>query len=91
MLKHRPEGLDAGADRGGSVLGLSAASRVATGLMLVIVGYHAAAWSLPARWFPLQVPLDRWWVLGSAMAAGLMLTLLADRIERDREGDIGDG
>lgn len=86
VLKHRPEGGDGGADRLGSVLGVSASSRVAIGLMLVIAGYHAAAWSLPSRWFPLQVPLDRWWVLAGALAVGLSLTLLADRIERDGDG-----
>lgn len=61
------------------------------GLCLLIVGYHAAVWSLPQGLDLLAVPRDRWWMLVVGVGAAATLTGLAEWLEQlDRERD-GDG
>ncbi len=62
---------------------LSEPARLVIGLSLVIVGYHAASYSLPRGWLALRVPPDRLWLLGVGVIAAIGLTLLSDRIDAD--------
>jgi hypothetical protein len=64
------------------LLGLGVTARTALGLGAAVAGYHLAAWTSPASWFPLHVPLDQWWVVlaGILLAAGSALT--SERLER---------
>jgi hypothetical protein len=63
--------------------GLSTATQMVTGLALVLLAYHIAAWVSPSHWFPLQMPRDRWWVVFLLAGVGIGGSLLADRLERD--------
>lgn len=58
--------------------GLSVPTRLAVGLSLLVVGYHAAAYSLPTGWLWLRVPVDRLWVMGVALAAVVVGSLFLD-------------
>lgn len=64
------------------VAGLTAATRYAMGLSAIALGYHLVAWASPPAWFPVSVPIERWWlvVVGVALAVGG--ALFGDRIER---------
>ena len=68
--------------RAGRTARLSPPTRMTLGLVLVVLGYHAAAWALPPTWLPLRVPPDRWWLVVGGAAAALLGTALAERLER---------
>ncbi len=73
---------------------LSEPARLVIGLSLVLVGYHAASYSLPQGWLALRVPPDRLWLLGAGVVVAIGLTLLSDRLDAkamESEGDGGDG
>lgn len=61
---------------------VSQASKTVLGLCLLIVGYHVAAYTAPASWDLLRVPLDRAWILGLGLAAAVGVSLGTDRLER---------
>jgi len=52
------------------------------GLCLLIVGYHVAAYTAPASWDLLRVPLDRAWILALGLAAAVGVSLGTDGLER---------
>lgn len=65
-----------------SFLGLSIPTRLALGFCLLLLGYHACAYSLPPHWISLKVPANRLWIL--ALFSGVLVggSLLADRVAR---------
>ncbi|MBX3322287.1 MAG: hypothetical protein KF757_04780 [Phycisphaeraceae bacterium] len=65
-----------------SILGLSVPTRLALGFSLMLLGYHACAYSLPPHWIALKVPANLLWVL--ALFSGVLVggSLLADRVAR---------
>lgn len=62
---------------------LSEPARLVIGLSLVLVGYHAASYSLPRGWLALRVPPDRLWLLGAGVIVAILLTLLSDRFDAE--------
>lgn len=74
---------DLGMEPGPHVLwGMSQASKTVVGLCLLIVGYHVAAYTAPASWDLLRVPLDRAWILALGLAAAVGVSLGTDGLER---------
>lgn len=68
--------------RAGRISRLTPPTRMTLGLVLVVVGYHMAAWVLPASWAPLRVPPERWWIVAGGGVVALFGAALADRLER---------
>lgn len=62
---------------------MSLTTRTVTGLCMVLVAYHGAAYVSPDSWFGLKVPVGRAWLLGIGVVAALVLSRVADRLERD--------
>lgn len=60
---------------------ISQASKTVVGLCLLIVGYHLAAYTAPAAWNLLRVPLDRAWILALGLAAAVGVSLGTDKLE----------
>jgi len=61
--------------------GLSEPTRLVFGLCLLVLGYHAAAYSLPSQWIVLHVPASRWWLLAAGVGLAVGGSLAADRLE----------
>ncbi|KAA0215065.1 MAG: hypothetical protein DYG94_03530 [Leptolyngbya sp. PLA3] len=79
----RSAGPDAGALE--SLLGrTSVSTRAAIGLSLLVLGYHLAAYALPAGWLWLKVPPERLWILGLSIALLVGGSIALDRAE-DRQ------
>ena len=68
-----------------SVARISQATRTVVGLCLLIVGYHVAAYTAPASWDLLRVPVDRAWILGLVLAAAVGVSVGTDRLERRKK------
>jgi hypothetical protein len=64
------------------VAALTAPTRYALGLCAIALGYHLVAWASPPAWFPVSVPMERWWVVVAGVALTVGGALLGDRIER---------
>jgi hypothetical protein len=62
---------------------LSIATRHVLGVSLLLLGYHALAYALPATYLPLRVPIDRLWMLGVGVVAANMISLAMDRLTKD--------
>jgi len=60
---------------------LTPPSRMVTGLCMILVAYHAAAYISPDHWFGLKVPLERWYILLGGISLALCGTLAIDRLE----------
>lgn len=60
---------------------LSPPSRMVSGLCMVLLAYHAAAYVSPDHWFGLKVPLERWYILLGGISLALCGTLAIDRFE----------
>lgn len=58
---------------------LSTPTRMALALALMVLGYHAAAWSLPDSWTPIKLPIEQWWVLAIAVVLMLSSSAVMDR------------
>jgi len=52
------------------------------GLSLALLGYHLVAWTLPERWFPLQIPAAMWPLVVGGVAVAISGALVADALER---------
>lgn len=63
---------------------VSEPTRLVLGLVLIVVGYHVAAYGLPSGWFRLKVPASNWWMLAIGVALAVAGALLAERLERRR-------
>lgn len=66
------------------VMGPSPTTVLVSGLALLACGYHLVAWSVPAHWFPLRVPGQRWGIVFGASGLAVVLSSLADWLERRR-------
>lgn len=64
------------------------ATRTATGLVGLLVGYHLAAYGLPPGAMPLRLPPGRLWigVVGAVIAVGASLVM--DRVDRRAGADV---
>lgn len=60
-------------------LGLREPTRMVVGASSILMGYHIAAWVLPARWQPLSVPLERWWMVALVVGLAVGGSLWMDR------------
>lgn len=61
--------------------GMSRATRATIGLCSVLAGYHLAAYCLPDPWFPLKIPVERWFIV-----AGIVLIAVFASLGFDRRG-----
>ncbi|MBL9002557.1 MAG: hypothetical protein JNK25_15615 [Phycisphaerae bacterium] len=61
----------------------SGPTRTVFGLVMILTGYHAAAWAGPDAVFAFRVPPERWWILAGALVVSVACALVSDRIERD--------
>lgn len=61
---------------------LTSPTRAVFGIILLVAGYHAAAYSGPAAWFPLKLPVAMLPIAGVVAALAVVGSLVADRIER---------
>lgn len=61
---------------------ISVPTRMATALVLLVAGYHLAAWSLPDSWTPMKIPPERWWLLAIGGAMMLSSSVVMDRRDR---------
>jgi len=59
--------------------GLSEPTRLALGISLLLVGYHAAAYLFPDAWLAFRVPEAQWWML-----VGVVLVLVGGSMAMDR-------
>ncbi|MFG0283463.1 MAG: hypothetical protein ACF8R7_03490 [Phycisphaerales bacterium JB039] len=64
--------------------GLLRPTALAIGLSLMLLGYHALAWSLPERWLPLRIPAARWPLLAAGAIIAVLASVWVDRFERTR-------
>ncbi len=64
------------------VAGLTVATRYAIGLSAIALGYHLVAWASPPAWFPVSVPIERWWLVVVGVGLTIGGALFGDRIER---------
>lgn len=62
--------------------GLSLPTRYVIGFCLILLGYHAVAYSLPAGMLWLRVPPERLWIMGVAVAVVVTGSLVMDARER---------
>jgi len=53
------------------------------GISLLVLGYHAVAYSLLPVVTLVSVPIDRWWLLVVICVVALAGSVLADRLEGD--------
>lgn len=60
---------------------LTPPSRMVSGLCMILLAYHAAAYISPDHWFGLKVPLERWYILLGGIFLALGGTLAIDRFE----------
>lgn len=58
---------------------LTVPTRLATALVLLVLGYHLAAWSLPDHWTPMKISPERWWLLAIGGAMMLSSSVVMDR------------
>lgn len=65
---------------------LSEPTRLVVALCLVVVGYHIAAYASPAAWFPLKIPVERWWIMALGVLVAISGAILSDRMERLDDG-----
>lgn len=56
-------------------------TRALLALSLGVLGYHAAAYASPATWFPIQVPVDRFWLVLLLICVGLSVSAWLDRLQ----------
>lgn len=63
---------------------ISEPTRLVFGLVLLILGYHVAAYGLPSGWFQLKVPSTHWWLLFLVLVLAVGGAMLAERLERRR-------
>lgn len=61
---------------------LTAPTRYAVGLSAIALGYHLVAWASPPAWFPVSVPIERWWLVVIGVVLTIGGALFGDRIER---------
>ena len=54
-------------------------TRAFLALSLGFLGYHAAAYASPAAWFPIQIPLGRFWLALLLICVGLGISSWLDR------------
>ena len=54
-------------------------TRMVVGASSILMGYHIGAWVMPARWQPLSVPLERWWIVVLIVVLAVGGSLLMDR------------
>lgn len=59
---------------------MSEPTRLVVGIGLLLVGYHALAYALPASWLPLRVPIDRLWMLGAGVVCAAAISAAMDRL-----------
>jgi len=78
---HPSEGETADDGLGPRRFGLSEPTRLVLGLCLLVLGYHAAAYSLPSHWIALHVPASKWWLLATGVGLAVGGSLAADRFE----------
>jgi hypothetical protein len=62
--------------------GLTNPTTLVVALSLLLLGYHLLAWTLPERWFPLQIPAGLWPLLVGGIAVAIAGALVADALER---------
>jgi hypothetical protein len=63
---------------------LSEPTRLVIGLSLLLAGYHALAYGLPAAILPLRVPIDRLWMLGVGVIVACAVSVGMNRLQ-DRD------
>ena len=56
-------------------------TRTLIGVLLIVVGYHAAAWGCPDDWFPIKIPIRLWWVPAVMASFALAGSLWVDARE----------
>ncbi|GJM19044.1 MAG: hypothetical protein DHS20C14_12570 [Phycisphaeraceae bacterium] len=61
----------------------SVPTRYAIGISLLLGAYHLVAYALPDTWVPLKVPLDRFWILASALTLAVGVSILIDFLDGD--------
>lgn len=68
---------------------LGVPTRLSGALVLLVIGYHVGAWTLPDAWVAMKVPLDLWWLVLGAAAAMLISSVAMDRKDQEagRERD----
>ena len=64
--------------------GLIRPTALALALALMLLGYHALAWSLPRSWLPLRVPEAHWPLLVGGAVIAVAISAWIDRVERTR-------
>ena len=57
-------------------------TRLTCGLACLFLGYHLLVWSVPTSVTMVAVPIERWWLVVGGVAAALLGSLLADRLEQ---------
>lgn len=62
--------------------GLTVPTRLVLGFVLLLVGYHIAAYSGPAHYLTFRVPRDRWWMLVSGVIIAVLGSMGVDWFER---------
>jgi hypothetical protein len=56
-------------------------TRLVFGMTCLLVGYHIAAYVLPATWLPFHVPIENAWMLGAGLLALNIGSVLIDRMQ----------
>lgn len=75
---------------GAGEAGLTNPTTLVIACSLLLLGYHLLAWTLPDRWFPLQIPLRLWPLLAGGVGVAIAGALVADALERrDAPSDAG--
>lgn len=59
-------------------------TRLLLGVVLLVAGYHAAAWSGPAEWFPIKIPVRLWPLAAGLAVVGVAGSVWMDRREAER-------
>lgn len=78
---------DAGADQAETAPGFaSEPTRLVTGLVLLVIGYHFVMWGLPPDWVSdFHVSRGRWYLVVCGSGALLASSWLLDRWEAERD------
>lgn len=70
----------------GGEAGLTNPTTLVVALSLLLLGYHLLAWTLPERWFPLQIPARMWPLVVGGIVVAIAGALVADALERRPAG-----
>ena len=62
-------------------------TRLVVGVVLVIAGYHIAAWALPPDVLAVQLRRERWWVWAVCGLLAVGLSVVLDRMESGSGSD----